>query len=78
MGVEDMQTGEITPMDICYNCLWKPIDEKWNMNYQNYKEYIDSPIGRENMKKLAEKLEEKCKEDWDKIEIDQKFTFNEV
>jgi len=25
MGVEEMATGIITPMDICYKCLWKPL-----------------------------------------------------
>lgn len=24
MGVEEMATGKITPMDICYKCLWDP------------------------------------------------------
>lgn len=22
MGIENMETGEITPIDICYDCLW--------------------------------------------------------
>lgn len=25
MGVEEMATGKIEPMDICYTCLWKPL-----------------------------------------------------
>jgi hypothetical protein len=26
MGVEEMSTGKITPLDICYNCLWNPLE----------------------------------------------------
>jgi hypothetical protein len=22
MGLEEMETGKITPLDICYSCLW--------------------------------------------------------
>lgn len=22
MGIEEMETGNITPIDICYDCLW--------------------------------------------------------
>ena len=22
MGIENRETGEITPMDVCYDCLW--------------------------------------------------------
>lgn len=25
MGIEDMQTGVITPIDICRECLWEPL-----------------------------------------------------
>lgn len=23
MGIEDTRTGEITPIDLCYDCLWE-------------------------------------------------------
>jgi len=39
MGVEEMATGKITPMDICYNCLWfaemKPITEKIHLTIED-------------------------------------------
>lgn len=25
MGVKEMSTGKIEPMNICYKCLWKPL-----------------------------------------------------
>lgn len=28
MGVEEMATGKITPMDICHDCLWNPLEFK--------------------------------------------------
>ncbi len=28
MGVEDMQSGEITPIDLCYDCLWSGLEFK--------------------------------------------------
>jgi hypothetical protein len=28
MGVEEMSTSEITPMDVCYTCLWKDLKFK--------------------------------------------------
>lgn len=28
MGVENTKTGEITPIDICKKCLWKPVDDQ--------------------------------------------------
>lgn len=26
MGIEDMKTGEITPLDLCRECLWEPFE----------------------------------------------------
>lgn len=26
MGIENMLTGEIKPIDICGECLWKPLE----------------------------------------------------
>lgn len=26
MGVEEMTTGQITPIDICHTCLWKDLE----------------------------------------------------
>jgi hypothetical protein len=26
MGIEEMATGKIEPIDICYDCLWKPLE----------------------------------------------------
>ncbi len=52
MGIEEMSTGKIEPMDICYNCLWnplefKPINEQVKLDVENMKE---------NLKNLEDRL----------------------
>lgn len=49
MGVENMQTGEITPMDVCYDCLWSGL--KINP--------IEDQIELDNMEQVLKKLEDR-------------------
>lgn len=45
MGIEDMATGEIEPIDVCYECLWEgfkinPLSEDWEKQVKEFYENI--------------------------------------
>lgn len=50
MGIEDMETGVITPIDICRKCLWEPLQIYLN----------NDPVMLIDQKELDECIE-KCK-----------------
>lgn len=43
MGVENTTTGEITPIDICYECLWKDFPFKMT-NVNLFDHYTPSSL----------------------------------
>lgn len=49
MGVEEMETGKITPMDICYDCLWSGVS--FNQ--------LEEQIELDNMEQVLKKLEDR-------------------
>jgi hypothetical protein len=56
MGIEEMATGKIEPMDICSKCLWNPENFKLNPTKEKI-DFVKSEIDKlKNMyKDLGEK-----------------------
>lgn len=52
MGIEEMSTGKITPLDICKECLWKPY-------HDSYKPIENQVVLENEMSEVLEKLEQR-------------------
>jgi hypothetical protein len=62
MGVKDTKTGEITPMDVCYKCLWenvhwKPITEQIFLVDLPYESPYENNMSQ-LVKRIADQMEE--------------------
>jgi hypothetical protein len=53
MGIEEMSTGKITPLDICYDCLWNLLQFHKKINPELLLELEDI---KKSLKEVEEKL----------------------
>jgi hypothetical protein len=58
MGIEDMATGKIESIDLCYRCLW----EGFPIKMKNLKEVINLSEKEEILKRFLESAEKEILE----------------
>lgn len=50
MGIEEIETGKIDPIDICHDCLWK------DFKFEFKRDQVELKSMQENLKYLVDKL----------------------